>query len=239
MRLSCSCQDLGTTTSFFFKKTTDDNCRKGQLSSPWTTRSKILCFVECVTRFQDRCTNVVFNSLTLDCTPVHPVSRDVPTLTIQPDDVLYSKVAGRDLNCDTAAGFMLHEKCGTAACISNPIVNKDYDSAKIHCRDVNAFLFMPNTWDKFALLESIVSQSHSNSYTWVALFKPGHLPNWFWDHVQLEQADANFLSPLWAAHQPNSQLDEVCGFFSNRQANYKLHDASCTGKYRFLCEQNY
>ncbi|GFS18993.1 asialoglycoprotein receptor 1 [Elysia marginata] len=204
------------------------------LASTWTAKSKTLCIAECVKRFQDRCTNVVFNTDTLDCTPVRPdKSRDSPAPTSLPGDVLYSRAAERDLSCDVAKGFRLYEHCGTAACVFNYASSRSYSFARSYCSSLNAVVFVPNSHERFALLEFIASQL-GFSNTWVGLIRADSNSPWSWENGKV--ADPNFLSPLWGIRQPDEYPADLCA--KSTQSD-KLHDVPCTWGYRFLCEQIY
>ncbi|GFR95963.1 hypothetical protein ElyMa_006286000 [Elysia marginata] len=228
-------QHTAAGNSFSFKKTTDEICRAGQLAPTWTAKSKTLCIAECVTRFQDRCTNVVFNTNTLDCTPVRPdVSRDGPALTSLPGDVLYSRAAGRDLSCDVTKGFRLYEHCGTAACVSNDASGAYYAGRDYCILSKGAAMFVPNSYERFALLELIVSQSH-NSYTWAGLARANSFSPWRWENG--EDVDQNFLSRLWGIGQPDEHTSDLCAYYTTL---YRFRDAPCDfNSFRILCEQNY
>ncbi|GFR93225.1 C-type lectin [Elysia marginata] len=223
-------------SSYFFKKTNNINCTKSQLSPPWSTaQSKTHCLTECKTRFQDRCTNVVFNTDTHACTPVHPKSRFDPIPVAQPGDVVYSQDYTRVLNCDTVAGFQLYQHCGAAACLRLANVRNTYQNAKADCegRD-NATVYMPDSYERYAMLENIVSQHDIiDTHTWVGLTRQEG--DWVWDNG--EAVGADFLSSLWAFGQPNNAKNEDCVFywFGN---NHKLHDAFCPASCWYLCEQN-
>ncbi|GFR66807.1 vitelline coat lysin M7 [Elysia marginata] len=204
------------------------NCVKGRLSPPWPAQTKIACFAECQNRFQDRCRNVVYNTHTHACAPVHPKSRDDPVLDSEPGDVLYSRDTRRSLVCDSAAGFQLYHLCGAAVCILSFSVTLNYQNATAECAARNSKLFMPNTFERFALLEVV-----SPEYTWAGLTKVGDA--WVWESGDAVETD--FYNFMWSSGQPNGP-EERCGALTYDVFLDKLHDWPCVAQHRFVCEQS-
>ena len=216
-----------------FKANRDESCIKAQLAPSWSTRNYISCVTECKHRFRDRCRNLFYNTHTLTCTPVHPMARDQPTLRAQPGEVLYSQTHGQFLECDTARGFVLAQTCGAAACVWSSVWGGTYSYAKADCEQKNAILFMPNTYERFALLEFITSRG-----TWVGLIKAGATFKW----QNGESVDPAFAQFMWTAGQPgNVDNGEDCGVYwrNGYFAVSKFHDMSCFASFRYICEQNY
>ena len=214
----------------------DAECIKAQLSPPWTAKNELTCIAECKSRFQDRCRNVVFNSQSLACTPVHPMSRDDPSLASDPGDVLYSQGDGRFLKCDTAAGFQLYQKCGTAVCLLPVVVGANYLDAKSDCEGRQATMFSPNTAERFSLLQTVVAGNASfHTYMWVGLTKTGQ--TWAWVNGDSADTDLYKLN-LWAMGQPDNTYMELCAFYSYIFPQ-KLQDSSCFLVTIYFCEQNY
>ncbi|RUS81656.1 hypothetical protein EGW08_010573 [Elysia chlorotica] len=226
------------TNGFYFDATVDAECTKSQLSLPWTAQNEVSCIAQCKSRHQDECRNVVFNPQSDTCTPVHPTPTDQPGLTSAPGDVLYSQGDGRVLDCDTAAGFRLFQKCGAAACLLPVLIGDGYISARSDCTSRGALMFAPDSAERFALLQAVVAANASfHTYMWVGLTKFGGVNSWSWESGRNADNDLYKLY-MWASGQPDNNFMELCAGYSYMLPQ-KLMDMSCSLVTIYFCEQNY
>ena len=222
-----------TTTTSYFKRLDDATCRKARLSPPWSAPNRILCFAECVRRFQNRCRNVLYNTGTSTCTPVYPLAEEDPILESQPGDVHYSLAEERIVDCDTAAGFEIRHECGAVACVLLGSSAKTFSDAKAYCQSRGATLFVPSTYERFALLERLAP---GPAETWVGLTKSGRTI--VWEQGGYDTLDPEYSRFMWSPGQPNHLTHQNCVVFRYRGYLHKLQDDLCTPSYNFICERN-
>ncbi|KAK3798990.1 hypothetical protein RRG08_063339 [Elysia crispata] len=216
-------------SSYYFTVNNDAECIKAQLSPPWTAKNEFTCIAECKSRFQDRCRNVLFNNQSLACTPVHPMSRDDPSPGFQPGDILFSEDMTRYLACDTAAGFKVYQECGQAVCALQSSVKATYSNAKAACQAQNATVYSPNTYERFGLLNTLMSENSINN--WIGLTRVDI--SWVWETGDVVQPE--FASFMWGVGQPNLNPGDFCTL--KLYGVQKLHDSKCINEYRYVCEQ--
>ncbi|GFS27160.1 C-type lectin [Elysia marginata] len=221
-------------SNYYFKVNSDVQCRKAELSPPWTSESLVSCVAECRIRFHNRCNNIVYNNLTSACTPVHPMAFSDPVLASQPGDELFS-LQDKELTCDVSAGFQLQQACGASACIRRTTAEKDFEDALDDCKSRGATLFSPDTYERFALLPNIAT---SDQQTWVGLKKPEPGFDWKWPNGNLILQD--FFDFMWSPYQPSHDLSaEKCiSYLFKDTSACKLHDLGCSRNIEFICEQN-
>ncbi|GFR96213.1 hypothetical protein ElyMa_004447300 [Elysia marginata] len=220
-------------SSFYFKKDTHKLCLKARLSAPWKSHDKFACLAECKKRFRDRCTNFIFNNETLTCSPVHPLSHDRVTLASQPGDVLYTQDHQRALSCDTAAGFRFRQACGAAACVLVRYSKVVFSAANDKCLRKNASLYMPDTFERFALLQTLVYAT-----TWIGMVK-SHNDSVLW--LNGSRVDSDFFHFFWKDGQfsPQNEAEDCFVFQVANGIISDLHDYPCSWHWRYVCEQSY
>ena len=226
----CPCIDFYTfffvpaASSFYFQRSENALCNKAVLSPPWTSRSEVSCIAECKSRFGDSCRNVVFNTHTMACTPVYPLSRDDPSLPSQPGDVFYTETVAPTLACDTAAGFQLREACGTGACLLHRSKTTYYQAVS-DCSNKAAILFQPDTHERFALLEQIFS-----GQAWAGLHKVSG--SWVWQSGH--SVDFEFYNFMWSPGQPDTSNNELCVSYAYWDPFDKFHDYACGHSFEYF-----
>ncbi|GFS27161.1 C-type lectin domain family 10 member A [Elysia marginata] len=208
----------------------DMQCRKAELSPPWTSSSLVSCVAGCKERFQNLCNNVVYNKLTSTCTPVHPMAFSDPELVSQPGDELFS-LQDKELTCDVAAGFQLQQACGAASCLLFNKTKTVFAEAQAACEAAGSTLFIPDTFERFALLPVNAIKQY-----WVGLKRSDNSFVW----VNGNSVDLSFFNFMWAERQPDNYkgIEDCVIYFFKHATNNKLHDYPCNHEHEFICEQN-
>ncbi|XP_067684588.1 perlucin-like protein [Haliotis asinina] len=107
----------------------------------------------------------------------------------------------------------------------------EWIDAGSYCREFGGNLATLNTSSKVENVKAFLNYVNHQASAWVGGTDLRSEGLWVWDIDQ-----ASFTNTDWAPGQPDSKTSENC-LLLYKPSGFKWHDASCSGKYDYVCER--
>ncbi|XP_046569538.1 perlucin-like protein [Haliotis rubra] len=107
----------------------------------------------------------------------------------------------------------------------------EWIDAGSYCREFGGNLATLNTTDKVKNVKAFLNYVNHKASAWVGGTDLRSEGLWVWDIDQ-----GSFTNTDWASGQPDSTTSENC-LLLFQPSSFKWHDATCTGKYDYICER--